>query len=335
MDVGCKSLKLVMCGLLSILLMGTFAASACAEGLGGIGMLGLPSFGGLGGGTLGCEANGLKIAAPKFYLGMMADRGGTTLDLDGAFLPSLFDNTAHKYTNQGLWLGVSQLMGLNSGLCFNASGWCLVPSTAESDETFSDGFNHMDNRWNTDTHWWFVDGVLSLNAPAGFSFLAGLRYEQYTTRFSDPERASGIGILFPWATADVISESWIPLIGAEMRSPSSLGGLVVRVIGFPALLGSLKYNETQPNITPVRRLEASGSWSKGYFVEFFSEYSKRLGFGDVGLFAKWNAFQGKSRSTVDYVDNFYVPTHEQPDLTLSRCWWTLGGSFTMNFSLPL
>lgn len=315
--------------------MGTFAASACAEGLGGLGMLGLPSFGALGGGTLGCGANGLKIAAPKFYLGMMADGGGTTLDLGHAFFPKLFDNTAHNYNNQGLWLGVSQLMGLNSGLCFNASGWYLIPSNTESDETFNVDVNNLNNRWKTDTHWWFVDGVLSLNAPAGFSFLAGLRYEQYTTRFSDPERASGIGILTRWATADVISESWIPLIGAEMRSPGSLGGVVFRVIGFPTLLGSLKYNETQPNIVPVSRLEASGSWSKGYFVEIFSEYSKRLGFGDVGLFAKWNVLHGQSESTVDYSNNHRVPTHEQHDLTLSRSWWTLGGSFTMDFSLPL
>ncbi len=110
-----------------------------------------------------------------------------------------------------------------------------------------------------------------------------------------------------------------------------MGSLLVRAVGVPTLLGNIKYNQT---FGGVDRVEARGSYNNGWFLEFFAEYSKRFGPSSVGVFARWNGTQGNSN--VDFNLGGPIAPGNQPfKLTVHRNTWTVGGSFSLDFNLPI
>ena len=137
----------------------------------------------------------------------MEDRQGTNLSANNDLAV-----LQHHYPNRGLWLRLCQSLWLNDKISFIASGWYLFPSGSSSREDYGAAIGGR--TWDTDTQWWFVDGIFSLTPCAGFSVMAGLRYDSYTTRFKTPSDRSANVVSSPSDTADVILQSWIPLIGA-------------------------------------------------------------------------------------------------------------------------
>lgn len=320
--------------LLGVLVLALMPGVGFGQGLFG-GLPGMPSFGGAFGGAGGCgEKPCAPVAGPTLYVGWMEDRQGTsfTADTDGTSLANIV-SINHRYPNRGLWLGLGQCIPLRERFSFIASGWYLVPSNDNSREIYN-APGVAERTWDTDTQWWFADGLFGLGTPGGFSLLAGLRYDSFTTRFKNPVNAAGIGGALPSDTADVVTENWIPLFGTQMDYSGSFGNLVVRAVGVPTLVGSAWYKQTLGGGGIIQRIEAKGNYSGGYFLEFFTEYSKSFGPGSVGLFGRWNMAEGKAKLSVDGLIAAGGLLARDFDLTLNRTSWTLGGSFSLAFNMP-
>ncbi len=315
---------------LPILLITTFVTSANAQGLFGVGLPGLPPMGGLLGRTATCgERLFPYFTEPVFYVGWMENSQGTAFTVDPDDVA--FNSIQHNYPTRGLWLGLTESIRTGDWLSFMASGWLLVPSTVNSRETYPP--SPFGVTWDVDPQWGYVDGIFAGSPCSGLNLLAGLRYDYYTARFKNPFEP----IVFVGSNdgdiADVTSQSWIFLLGTQCSYAGSWGNLVVRAVGFPALLGNVNYSQT---LFTGERLQAKGNWKNGYFLEFFGEYSKRFGLGTVGLFGRWNLIHGQSDVTFeDLVPPPFPSIVNTRNLTLNRSAWTLGGSFSLDFNLPM
>jgi hypothetical protein len=329
-----KRVAVILLGVVMLALMPTIG---CAQGLFG-GLPGLPSFGGLTGGSAGCGEKLCPSSNLQFYIGWMEDRDGTTINVDaegaGVALGVIGVNSVrHHYSNRGLWLGLSDTICISDRLSFIASGWYLVPSSTSSREEYGLGLNleqrqqlAADRTWHTKPQWWYVDGIFAIGSPCGgFALLAGLRYDYYTARFENPYNL-GIGALTD--EADVTSEGWIPLLGTQYALTSSMGNLVVRAVGVPSLLGTARYKQT---LAGGARVEANGNWNGRGFLEVFTEYSKSFGPGAVGVFGRWNIAQGNADLDLSILP---IPGSQTYKLALHRSSWTFGASFSLNFNMP-
>jgi hypothetical protein len=304
--------------------------SACARGLFGMGLPGLPSLGGFLGGPTGCGETVLaKSGTLSVYAGWMEDREGTRFTVDGGNA-DVFGvvSVQQQYPNRGLWLGISDSVGLGDALSFIASSWYLVPSSVPSRQDIVQLGASSSRSWQTDNRWWFADGLVALGGPGGLSALAGLRYDYFTTRFKKPYDTDFGG---PDASSDVISTTWIPLFGAQYQYASPSSSLIVRAVGTPVIFGYLKYLDSDG---VGFRLEERGRWSRGYFLEFFGEYSKNVGPGSLGVFARWNLAEGRSTNANVEIEPRFAPTATY-NLSLNRLSWTLGGSLSLDFNLPI
>jgi hypothetical protein len=332
-----KRVAVILLGVVMLALMPTIG---CAQGLFG-GLPGLPSFGGLTGGSSGCGEKLCPSSNLEFYIGWMEDRDGTSINVDAegvgaALVPGLINvnSVRHHYSNRGLWLGLSDTICISDRLSFIASGWYLVPASTSSREEYGLGVNQeqrgglfgADRSWHTKPQWWYVDGIFAIGSPCGgFALLAGLRYDYYTARFENPYNL-GVGALTD--EADVTSEGWIPLVGTQYALSSSMGSLVVRAVGVPSLLGTARYKQT---IGGVERVEAKGNWNGRGFLEVFAEYSKSFGPGAMGVFGRWNMAQGNADLDLSILP---FPGSQTYKLALHRNSWTFGASFSLNFNMP-
>jgi hypothetical protein len=159
----------------------------------------------------------------------------------------------------------------------------------------------------------------------------GLRFDYYNTQFTNnnPFNNFGFGVVGDEATAR--SEGWIPLLGTQAAYVSSTTNLVVRVVGFPTLVGNIKYTETLGALGGGNNAEFTGTYNNGYFLEIFTEYSRTFGAGGIGVFARYNAAHGNSDADLT-LDGLGSPSFR---LGLTRTSWTLGASLALNFNTPL
>ncbi len=329
MDIFRMRTKLIL-WLAPIFVILVLTGSAGAEGLFGVGLSGLPSFGGFLGGPTGCgETLYAKTGTLSIYAGWMEHRQGTSFTVDGGNA-DVFGvvSVQQQYPNRGLWLGVSDAVVLGDGLSVIGSSWYLVPSSVPARQDIVQLGGASSRSWQTDNRWWFADGMLALGRPGGLSALAGLRYDYFTTRFKNPYDTDFGG---PDASSDVISTTWIPLFGAQYGYVGPSSSLIVRAVGTPVIFGNIKYLDSDGVGT---RLEERGRWSRGYFLEFFGEYSRNVGLGSVGVFARWNLAEGRSTNANVEIEPRFAPTTTY-NLSLNRLSWTLGGSLSLDFNLPI
>ena len=323
---------------LPVLMIFVLAGFASAQGLFGAGLPGFPSFGGFLGGSYTCGGNVFpKVAAPEFYVGWM-DGPGTSfgVDTDSVGFAGI-TKLRQSYRNRGVWLGLADTVALTDCVSFMASGWYLIPSNTVSRQTFNDGgpgFGLTGRSWNTDNQWWWVDGLFVFGPCCGpASFLVGLRYDYFTTRFQDepfdPTMPTPTPPPVDGDQADVISQAVIPLIGVQAGYEGANYRMLARAVGFFTALGSVKYNET---ILAGNRLQATGNYTSGAFLELFAEYARKFGGGEAGVFCRYDYLQGYSNLNVDF-----LPTGGSQSfrLGLTRNVWTIGGSFALNFNTPL
>jgi hypothetical protein len=319
-------MKRIVILLLSVLALALTPTIGFSQGLFG-GIPGLPSFGGFLGGPGACgEKSCAPAPGPTFYVGWMEDRDGTSFTANSDVALGGVLSLEHGYANRGLWLGLGQVVPIKDRFAFLASGWYLIPSNDNSREIYTGIVG--ERTWDTETQWWFVDGLFAVGAPGGFSILAGLRYDYFTTTFKNPRNVVGIPGL-PTDQADVITQNWIPLVGTQMSYAGSFGNLTVRAVGVPTLVGNVRYKQTLG--AAASRIEAKGNYNSGYFLEFFGEYSKSFGSAGVGIFGRWNMAEGEAKLSTDLIG---LGGSQDFDLALHRNSWTLGGSFSLAFNMP-
>jgi hypothetical protein len=273
-----------------------------------------------------------NLAAPIVYVGWMEDGEGTTFSAYATGATS--GGVILRYPNRGLWFGLSESVCLSRSLSFTASGWYLFASRTSGREFYDlgeAGFVFVppaERSWDTDTQWWFVDGLFAIGSRQGFSVLAGVRYDYYTSRLKNSFNASAP--LLPTYRGNVILRNWIPLVGAECSYNGSSSGLTVRAVGFPALLGSYNFADVDTADSVV----SNGSWTRGYFLEVLAEYSRNVGPVSTGVFARWNSTHESSQEdtiAIGALEHFHRSPH---DVATNRSSWTVGGAITLNFNEP-
>ncbi|MGO9566020.1 MAG: hypothetical protein ACLP5H_00620 [Desulfomonilaceae bacterium] len=119
---SCRTRSALLLCLLSALLVTTLATSANPQGLPG-----LPSFG-VFRGPVACGEKGGPSAFTDFYVGWMwgpsVSNSSTT---DGAVDTQI--DLDDKHWGSGVWLGLTERIGLNERFGLIASGWYLIPYT--------------------------------------------------------------------------------------------------------------------------------------------------------------------------------------------------------------
>lgn len=313
-----------------ILVLGLAPTLVPAQGL----LPGLPALGGTYGGAASCGGNdACGFPGPTFYIGWQLSTPNTSFALDAAHLGiGGITNASADYRNPGLWLGLIVPVPLSESFSLLASGWYLIPgtTTAPANESYNPpGFGNRS--WTAKTDWWFVDGLLAFTPRKSFALLAGLRYDYFTTSFTVDNDAFVFGLGSD--NADLISSNVIPLIGLQFSFPCWQNNLIIRAVGFPALVGSLKRGETLG--APGYRVDSSGNWSgNGWFFEAFGEYQCKP-FGpssSLGFFMRWNYTHGSADLDVNLLP---AVANDTFSLRFDRSALTIGGSVNVNFITPL
>jgi len=316
---------------LGIVVLGLAPTVVAAQGY----FPGLPSVGGFLGGPASCGAScDPGLPGPTFYVGWMWTDGptGYGIGADTVGVGGVFQADG-SYDTRGVWLGLSIPLRLTERLSVIGSGWYLIPgSSSGGTEKYNDS-STLARDWSAKTEWWFADGLLALSpGGGGFAFLAGARYDYYTAHLNNPTTtlfALGTGS----DTADLAAYNVIPLVGAQYALNGARGNLLIRFVGIPTLVGSVRYAETLG--AGGLRLENSGSWNKGNFWEIFGEASvKAFGSAAIGGFFRWNNAHGNANVDTD-LNGGAVLLNDTFHLGFNRRSFTVGGSFQLDFAMPL
>lgn len=123
--------------------------------------------------------------------------------------------------------------------------------------------------------------------------------------------------------------AFIPYVGLQSRYELPNTRLSARVIGFPWLPGSLKYDYQDP-VDAYSEASMQG-YDKGYFLEASVECVYRaLDSMSLGVFASYNILHFAATGDVTEIPG---PTHDTLDFSFDRKAWILGGSASVSLDL--
>jgi hypothetical protein len=326
-----KRVAVLLAGIAVIALLPGIVA---ASGL--FGLPGLPSFGGFGKSMCGsCE----EPCGPKGgftgYVGYgTAPNLGFTASTNDLGIGGVTQLEQH-YTTTGVWVGAGLPLQIAPNVGFLGTGWYLIQTgTDRAEENFTAGAVALFPRiWdNPKTEWWYADGVLTFGSYAGAAFVAGARYEYFTTSFKSSTINAANPLVLPTDQANLDARNIIPLFGIQYSCASKAAGdLLLRVVGVPTLVGRAVYTDTLGGLGS--QLQASGNWDRGYFLEIFSEYSWRFGPGELGAFGRYNFAYGHAPLSVS-IDPVGL-TGSGFELTLNRQSWAGGAKVSFDFNTPM
>ncbi len=312
------------------------------QGLSGLGLPWLPSFGGFSEQPLSCVPTKSVCGPLTFYVGWGWDRKGTAFSVDRRRPtgpdPDDLLSIINTYPIRGLWLGLAANANLTERIGLFADSCAIVPSNQPSNEDYTVVGAPGSKIWNTtNADWWFADGALSYDTCGLGKVLAGFRYDRFATNFKDPGNFVGASGLSS-DTGDVTINCYIPFVGVQVDQGVPGGSqLMFRVIGFPWLGGDVKYHDSIGNFDVITqdRIELAKGDNKGYFLEAFAEYGRGVfGRGQLNVFARWNVLHGTAHRIPieDVLGGF--PLTGQYKFAFDRQCWTVGGSISLNFDMP-
>jgi hypothetical protein len=297
---------------LSMLMVFCFIGPAAAQGIFGSSVTDVASLGGSFSGSSGCGASPwARLGTPVFYVGWTGDRNGTTYELsnDGGSL-------SHRFPLRGIWVGIGETVALTDTVDALLSGWTLVQATNVAMDEMDDLSPYQ---WKkTPTNWYFVDGLLAYKSCGAFAALAGFRYEYFTSNFRRlrPPVSDDTG--------DVKISSYIPLLGLQWHYCDTDTSILFRTVGFPVQFGRFTLME----LFGGDPAQWNGDYKNGYFLEIFSEYSKKVSTMQIGVFGRWNLSHTTASPNLNAGGG-------SSDLGFQRTTWTFGGNLSVAFNTPL
>ncbi|MFC1835788.1 hypothetical protein ACFL2Q_13845 [Thermodesulfobacteriota bacterium] len=271
------------------------------------------------------------------YVGYAEHHTGTVQGFNYSFGKTQFQDTARRPL-RGLWLGFSGEASFSDAFGAFVSGGGLVyaQSAGWADvEPYAWGYS-VDSRGE----WWgYLDATASysIGILGRTSFLLGFRWDHYNSKTA---------IVYPNTPSidkelDLKMNAYLPILGAQITQNWWGGRLRIRAIGFPSVPGEMKYDwgENDPSAGYRYSEVSTQQISRGYFVELFTEYSRRItGHSQVGAFVTFNQLHCKTdMGTYNYFESSRTSGLSQGSddtgLRFQRTSWTIGGSVSLDFNL--
>jgi len=288
-------------------------------------------------GNLSGFAPQAAIGGPSFFAGYMEDRRGISFSL-GADETGIngISGMKHTFPLRGLFLAVSQPISVNDLIGVSLGGSWLVPSRSRSEETYEFTVAVPGERsWQAIPQWWTIEANCNYRMGPGSWAVAGVRYENFSTNFKNPNDDAFIASL-PTDRADVTMNNILPYVGVVVGVGSPAAAMTFSLVGFPAVPGSVRYKQTEGNVVGgPGRYEGSGFFNSGYFLEAYTDFSARIIGAKVGGFAKWSIIEGRAKMNFDSNDAVFGPLTDSFGFSVSRQVWVLGGKVKIDFGLPL
>jgi hypothetical protein len=328
MDIFRSRSRLLPC-MLAILLITAFVTPVSAEGLFGMGLPGLPSFGGWPGGAAGCGEK-LCPGGLKFDVGYLWGHRGMTFGFDakGPLIAGVDVANRFTYPLEGLWLGLTAQAPLKDDLGVILRGTWLVPSNQRVHEEFAiPGVGFVPSReWGTKIQYYTLDAAAVYPFCAPFNVLGGFRFDSLDTDFKDPKTETDYSNSRPTDRAELSFTGYIPYVGVGVNYGQALR---LSFIGTPILWGELKIRETLGGGN--QSWEWKSALRNGYFMEASAEYGLDVGVGRAALLAKWTYLHATSRSATG---TFQGGGSGDFSMDLDRQNYLLAGSFTVPLASP-
>ena len=246
--------------------------------------------------------------------------------------------------------GVASKLNFNETTGIGVEGWWLIPSNARGSEqesltttvnigtgttpVFVTITGPAGTNWDTRPDWWFIDGRLACTPIwRNSTFLAGFRYDHFSTRLQFPSGAFGFPspLVSGSDAGDITVNSYIPYVGLQYNAVASGGSyLTLWALFWPWVPADVKFGETF--LGPVRADAGANFNKRGYFFEFFGQYDCNIYAGSsVGAFFRWNVLSGRGDINTSFAPSGLSVGDK---FTFDRNTVTFGGQVSLNFDVP-
>lgn len=295
-------------------------------------LAGAQGFGLPGCGAASCDPE-KKIGGAAGYLGYMKADKGFEINFTYKDIPVIPILLRARSPLEGLWVGGSLSTETSESFGLLVNGWLLLPAGKTGSESYElTGVAGVDHReWTVKPRWWYWDALLTVGNLGGFTVLGGVRYDFFDIRSQDPTLPTIFWPGLSTDTADLTLKTWFPLGGVQYASKDGESGFLIQVLATPVLLGRVNAKETVGGFGPAR-IEASGNYRSGGLIEVFTEFTKKFGDAEGGLFARYTWVNAKSDVAVDVLFPGGVTLNNGTyDMSFSRSTWTIGGKVGVSF----
>lgn len=218
------------------------------------------------------------------------------------------------------------------GMVLSGSWATPSPSDSRADDFDPPGTYLVGRTWTGKTSWATAEVLLAYSFQAGFSGVAGYRWDYLQTGYSGPRDVSaGFVAAARTDSADFYMETWLPFVGVA----GSYWGLRFAGIAGVTSGGTVKYEEVR-NGGGSQRLDVfEGNLDKAYFIELTGEYTVASGFtqggtqAELSIFGKYNLLKteadltGQRTGTATAQDTF--------DFELRRDLFVVGAEASVTF----
>ncbi len=278
-------------------------------------------------------------AEPTVYVGYLFKQKGFSFTLDHDDSDDLeFFDLGQRFDLRGIHLEFMMPVKSVGPLGFTWGWSWLFPLKATSTETYrlAPGMDHAERAWNTDVQWWSLQAALTYAVSPTLTTMLGIRYDNFMTNFKDPEDFVQIDSS-PGDVADLTVSSFIPYLGVALTNLRPANGplkIDAGLLGFPVILGSIKYRElfgSQINIGGgnIIGFPAENEFGAGYFIEAYSELTGEIYGVRLGGYAKFNALHATTGINLG-ADDGNIPRKEM-DANFDRRSWSFGGKASVDF----
>lgn len=255
--------------------------------------------------------------------------GYTGLVLPGACVSSYF-----VYSFRGLTINGSFPIRLSPSLSGRVTGEYLFAAETEADQEIT--WLHLPPgirqwTWASSSAWW-LQGEIAYAIDPSCSFLAGLKWETVITRFGNPVPD------YFFTVADMESglslNLYQPYIGLEAYRGVGAGRVLLRIAGFPTMVGLLEHYNTCNNAgIPFAHVGSSGIKS-GYFLQAHGELGITTMNGwETSAFLTWDLYRGTCPMNLERRDAGppVTMTSATVDFSYDRSSLTLGAKLAVPF----
>ena len=275
---------------------------------------------------------------PAIYVGYMSPGNGVRAGYTGLVLPGTCVSSYFVYNLQGIVLAAQKPINVSKNLSVQLGGSYLIAMKTNADQeitwlTFPPGVREWD--W-TRSSLYALQAEIDYCAGSGLNLVGGFRWESLVTNFGDPNpnyyfTASGMESALSVA-------SYQPFIGAEIEQRSRVGKALLRLIGFPVMLGSIEHFNTCNNRGVPFAHVGNNNVNSGYFIEATGEIGfMNSGASELSGFLTWESYRGTCTMNLERRDAGppETITSANVDFLYERSNLIFGGKISIPFSSSL